>query len=323
MKSPKPATRTENPHSRHCVLVDGNNLAYRLNSTLELTAPDGSRVSSVYGIISALLQWRKSFKYFPGTPIIFFWDRGHAKARRELFPGYKQRERKPEDEEWMVSFRQQCRLLEELLPALGCRVIYGAGVESDDLIASWAEGMADDGETLVTVISGDSDYEQLVGEHVRVLRPGGLVLTEEQVIAERGVPPSSMAAWKALVGDGSDKIPGVPGIGEKRATQLLQEFPELGQCGLPPKSRWMSHPSAKLLRKVLDDWDTFERNYKLIKLPSDLVVFNRKELTILPPNPNKEKVRGEFRRLAFVQFLARYNEFWAYISGEAVAEAAP
>ena len=304
------------PVRKHIMLVDGNNLAYRYNSVLELTGPRGQRVSAIYGVITALLQWRKSLRYYD-TSVYYFWDKGHSAARKELYPDYKKRSPKAdEDKARYESFIEQCNLLQDLLPALNANVIFGEGMECDDLLAHWSSIYEEYEDMRVDIVSGDSDYLQLVGPTVRILTAKGEFVTVSSVQEKYGVEPCHMAAWKALVGDASDNIPGVAGIGEKRATWLLQAFPSLAELKPPSKVEREGNKYTPLLKKVLADWEVFDRNVALITLPSQLVKIDLKQVEWRKPKPDKEKVRAAFRELAFVQLLTKFNENWAYWMGE-------
>ncbi|MDW8059255.1 MAG: DNA polymerase I [Thermomicrobium sp.] len=209
------------------VLVDGHGLAYRAYHALPATlaTSTGEPTHVVFGFASMLLEVLGDFE--PDYVIVCF-DSGKS-FRQELFEQYKaHRPETPDD------LKHQLDRIRQLLDALGIPIVAREGYEADDLIGTLARQAGEQGLD-VLIVTGDTDLLQLVDEHVRAILPGRQRFGEYRVydraaVVERyGFPPERLPDYKALVGDPSDNIPGVPGIGEKTATRLLQRFGSLDE----------------------------------------------------------------------------------------------
>ncbi|MCM8746612.1 DNA polymerase I [Thermomicrobium sp. CFH 73360] len=207
------------------VLVDGHGLAYRAYHALPptLATSSGEPTAVVFGFTSMLLEVLNDFE--PDYVIVCF-DSGKS-FRHELYEQYKaHRPETPDD------LRHQLERIRQLLAAFRIPIVVREGYEADDLIGTLAK-QAIERELEVLVVTGDTDLLQLVDDHVRVILPGRQrfgeyrVYDRQAVLDRYGFPPERLPEFKALVGDPSDNIPGVPGIGEKTATRLIQQFPSL------------------------------------------------------------------------------------------------
>lgn len=206
------------------LLVDGHGLAFRAFYALpEMNASDGTPTQAVVGFFSMLLKAISEWK--PEYVALFFDPKGRT-ARKELYENYKEG-RKPTPE----SFKTQLPLIIELARALGYPVFVREGIEADDLIASTAQHVVNSGVRAI-VLSADKDMLQFLEEELIVARPSRGVsemklYTPMLFMEEYGFSPSVMADYLALVGDSVDNIPGVPGIGDKTARQLLIQYGSL------------------------------------------------------------------------------------------------
>jgi 5'-3' exonuclease len=209
------------------LLVDGFNLAYRCFFAIpELARADGFPTNVLHGWVKSL--WRLSDQEKPDGTLVFF-DLGGAQDRLALHPEYKaNREEMPE------ALSKQIPIVKELTRAMGLGGIEVDGVESDDLLASHACALARRGDQ-VLIVSSDKDFAQIVGERIRMMLPpptanpklGWRILDEAGVVAKFGVPPAKIADYLALVGDTSDNIPGLEGVGPKTAAKWLAEHGSL------------------------------------------------------------------------------------------------
>jgi DNA polymerase I len=203
------------------MLIDGPSLVYRGYFALPpLTTSDGTLVNAVFGFLQIVLRGMQDVK--PDYAIVTF-DLGRPQFRFEAYPEYKAgRPSMPDD------LRSQFPVVREICGMMGMPVRELEGFEADDVIGSMAVQATDAGVDTM-IVSGDLDGLQLVNEHVRLLttRMGvaATVIYDEARVAERyGLRPDQMLDYKALKGDTSDNIPGVPGVGEKTAIALLQQF---------------------------------------------------------------------------------------------------
>lgn len=217
------------PDARKLYLLDGNSLAYRAFFALPDTFVNakGMPTGALFGLANMWVKLIEDNDH--GTPaVICVWDAGLS-GRGEIFEDYKaQRDAKPD------ALREQWPHFYPLAEAFGFKNVRVDGWEADDVIASIAENAKAEGYCVV-IVTGDRDSFQLVDdEHgpVTIMATGrGITDTktyDETAVEERyGIPPKLVPDFIGLKGDTSDNIPGVPGIGEKTATQLLQEFGSL------------------------------------------------------------------------------------------------
>jgi DNA polymerase-1 len=202
-------------------LIDGNSLAYRAFFALpeSIGTSDGRPTNAIYGLASMLV---KVIDEHAPAGVVVAWDAGMS-GREITYDLYKA-QRKPRPD----LLREQWPHLMPLVEAFGYTNVKVEGYEADDVIASLTRQAREQGIP-VMVVTGDRDAYQLVGEGVRVMSTSrGITETkvyDEAAVEERyGVPPERITDLMGLRGDTSDNIPGVPGIGEKTATQLLQKF---------------------------------------------------------------------------------------------------
>ena len=208
------------------MLLDGNSLINRaFFGVRPLNAPDGTPTNAVYGFL-AILQKLLEDENPDGLAVAF--DRKEPTFRHKHSEAYKAT-RKPMPDELAA----QMPLLKEVLDAMGVYRCELPGWEADDLLGTLSRRGAAEGMECV-VVTGDKDALQLVGERVRVLnvktRMGQtetVDYTPEKFREEYGFDPPGMVDLKALMGDSSDNIPGVPGVGEKTALELLRRFGSL------------------------------------------------------------------------------------------------
>jgi DNA polymerase I len=205
-------------------LIDGNSLAYRAFFALpeSIGTSDGRPTNAIYGLASMLV---KIIDEHHPAGVVVAWDAGMS-GREVTYDLYKA-QRKPRPD----LLREQWPHLMPLVEAFGYSNVKVEGYEADDVIASLTRSAREEGIP-VMVVTGDRDAYQLVGPGIRVMSTSrGITETKiydsEAVLERYGVPPELITDLMGLRGDTSDNIPGVPGIGEKTATQLLQQFGSL------------------------------------------------------------------------------------------------
>ena len=203
------------------MLIDGPSLVYRGYFALPpLTLSDGTLVNAVFGFLQIVLRGMADVK--PDYAIVTF-DVGRPQFRFDAHPDYKKgRPGMPDD------LRAQFPIVREIAAMMGIPVRELEGYEADDVIGTLAKRATADGVDTM-IVSGDLDGLQLVDDHVRLLttRMGvaaTVIYDEARVVERYGLRPDQMLDYKALKGDTSDNIPGVPGVGEKTASSLLQQF---------------------------------------------------------------------------------------------------
>ncbi len=201
-------------------LIDGSSFLYRAYYALgTLTAPDGTPVQAVYGFCRMI---KRAIDKFSPEYMAVVWDSPGKTVRHELFEAYKAtRQAVPSD------LFQQKELIKEFADLIGLKQYAVTGIEADDLLASLARELSTTGHPVV-IISSDKDLGQLVTENVKLYDPfKDKILDVEALEKAYGFPLTKLPFYYALVGDASDNIPGVRGIGPKTATTLVQQFDSL------------------------------------------------------------------------------------------------
>jgi DNA polymerase I len=206
------------PDKTPLVLVDGSSYLYRAFFALPpLTSPTGEPTGAIYGVTNMM---KKLMAEYGPEHIAVVFDASGKTFRDEIFEEYKAtREPMPDD------LRAQVESLNELVEALGFPLLKVSGVEADDVIGTLAKRGAEEGMR-VLISTGDKDMAQLVeGDKVTLINTmSDTRLNREGVKEKFDVWPEQIVDYLALVGDSSDNIPGVPGVGPKTAAPLLQHF---------------------------------------------------------------------------------------------------
>jgi DNA polymerase I len=286
-------------------IVDGKNLLWRnADAFSELTAHvDGEelRTGGMYGFVSGLLRIRSKFR----APILVAWE-GSDKAanfRLKLWPDYKRKrveDATPAQEELAREVEASEGRLNELLSHAGVRQFYGVGCEADDVIATLAVALQSKGHE-VTVYTGDSDLRQLARTGITIVSPGfrgaGDKVYDYQAVVERyGVRPRQLPLLKALAGDSSDGIPGLPGIGEKTASALVAEYGHLNGLLAYARSSRERDPA----------WPVAERFRDVVKAGSDKAALFL-QLTTVRTDVRLKRVPVVFDRDEVVRLLRAYK----------------
>ena len=205
------------------MLLDGHSLLNRAYYGLPvLTNAEGKHTNAVLGFLNIMLRYMEEER---PTHLLAAFDRKEPTFRHLKYKEYKGT-RKPMPEE----LREQVPLMKEVLSSMGIPVVTQAGIEADDILGTIGRE-AEKEDFSVVIVSGDRDLLQLATEHTKIkipkTRAGGTV-TEDYFAADveklYGVTPTEFIDMKGLMGDASDNIPGVPGIGEKTAAKLIQNY---------------------------------------------------------------------------------------------------
>lgn len=205
------------------LLVDGSALLHRAyHAYPPFTTKTGEIVGAVYGVASILISALESEA---PTHVMVAWDLPKPTFRHEKYVGYKAQ--RPKADEDMVN---QIPLVKEIIQAMGIVQIAEEGYEADDIIGTLSKLGSVENE--VIILTGDQDTMQLVNDHVKILTPAKganppVLYGPDEVWNKYGVHPEQIVDYKALIGDPSDNIPGVAGIGPKGAANLIKMFGSL------------------------------------------------------------------------------------------------
>ncbi len=276
------------------ILVDGSSYLYRAFHALPpLSTSSGQPTGAVRGVVAML---RRLCQQYPGTPVVVVFDAKGKTFREDLFEGYKaHRPPMPED------LRAQVEPLHALVRALGLPLLCVPGVEADDVIGTLAVQASREGRA-VLVSTGDKDLAQLVDDHVTLINTmNDTRLDAAGVVQKFGVTPAQIIDLLALMGDKTDNIPGVPGVGEKTALALLQRFGSLEglYADLDAVSGMTSLRGAASVRAKLDsERDKAFLSRELATIRTD-VPLDAAEHSLVPAEPDRETLRRLYKELEF------------------------
>jgi DNA polymerase-1 len=280
-------------------LVDGNNLAYRAYFALpeELATSDGFPTNALLGFTNMLVKLLSDYR---PRGVAVAWDT--KPVHRTAISGEYKSDRKPMPD----LLREQFPYFRPIVEAFGYRNLEFEGWEADDVIATLAT-RADAADVRTCVVSTDRDAFQLVSENVcLMMTPRGVsevnVYTPDRVEARLGVPPEKVPDLIGLKGDASDSIAGVPGIGDKTAAQLIQQYDSVE--GVLDHVDELTPARAKALREHADQ----ARESKLLAtMRRDLDIdCDPAELVLAPPD--RSQLQEMFRRFEFRALLQRVDQ---------------
>ena len=248
------------------ILIDGNNLLFRSYYATAYTGnimrnSKGFPTNALFGLINMLNKIVVEEK--PEYVVVAF-DKGKT-FRHEKYDDYKGGRNKTPDELIM-----QFPLAKEVVEALGMTYIDADNYEADDIIGTFVKACLEDKEYDATIISSDKDLLQLINDEtdVKLLKQTGYIrMDKNEFIKTYGIEPERMVDLKALMGDSSDNIPGVKGIGEKTALKLLTEYKTLD--GIYQN---ISNISKKLGEKLTYDKDNAYMSYELATIYKDVPI---------------------------------------------------
>ena len=280
-------------------LVDGNNLAYRAYFALpeELVTSDGFPTNALLGFTNMLVKLLSDYR---PRGVAVAWDT--KPVHRTAISGEYKSDRRPMPD----LLREQWPYFKPIVEAFGYRNLEFEGWEADDVIATLAT-RADDAGVPTCVVSTDRDAFQLVTDNVcLMMTPRGVadvhVYTPERVTARLGVPPEKVPDLIGLKGDTSDSIAGVPGIGDKTAAQLIQQFDSVE--GVLEHVDELSPGRAKSLREHADQ---ARESKVLATMRRDLDIdCDPAELVLAPPD--RSELQEMFRRFEFRALLQRVDQ---------------
>lgn len=289
------------------IIIDGNAIIHRAYHAIPpLTTKEGKMVNAVYGFTSMLFKVWKDLK---PTHIAVTFDMAGPTFRHEKFKEYKATRVKADQDLY-----DQIPLVHEMVQSLGLQIFEKKGYEADDVIGTISKAVKKEAE--VFIVTGDMDTLQLVNENVKAytLRKGisDIVIYDPAEVQNRfGFGPHQMVDYKSLRGDTSDNIPGVPGIGEKTATDLVQQFGTMEDLYKEVKKNSEKLKGVKpgVLSKLVAGEESARMSYELAEINCAVpdVDFKLKNCEIKPFD--KEKVEKIFQKFEFVSLLKRMPGF--------------
>ena len=291
------------------VLIDGNSIMnrafYGIMSNKMLTTSDGTYTNAVYGFLSILFKIQEDLN--PEYIAVAFDLKGPTK-RHEMYGNYKaNRHGMPEE------LAGQMPIIKDVLRAMNIKIIEKQGYEGDDIIGTLSKVGEDTGID-VTILSGDRDNFQLASDKVTIRIPRtkmGKTENEDydrnRIIEEYGLEPTQLIEVKGLMGDTSDNIPGIPGVGEKTALNLIKHYRTIENLyNEVENNENLLDIKGKLKEKILDNKElaflskqlgTIDRNAPIEEKIEDLKL----------QEWNKSEVYNLFKYLRFNRFIERFN----------------
>lgn len=285
------ATIAQNP----LVLVDGSSYLYRaFHAFPPLTNKQGELTGAMYGVLNML---KSLIAQVEPSHIAVVFDAKGKTFRDELFEQYKSHRPPMPDE-----LRSQIQPLHAIIKALGIPLLSIEGVEADDVIGTLAVQASQAGKH-VLISTGDKDMAQLVNDHIMLINTmNNTLLDREGVIEKYGIPPELIIDYLALLGDSSDNIPGVKGVGEKTAIALLQGIGSMQAIYANlDKVAELSFRGAKTFAPKLEaEKETADLSYLLATIKTDVALDVTYDQLITQPQQRDQLVelfgRYEFKR---------------------------
>ncbi len=286
-----------NRDMKRLVIIDGKSVFYRGYYAMgALSTSDGTPTGGVYGFAAIAME---IVRQLDPTKVVVAWDSRTSTAKRKaVFSEYKAGRTKPGDD-----FYTQIPLLEELVKALGWDFVECDGYEADDIIGTLALQADEEGGWETYIVSSDLDMLQVVDENTRMYRilKGFSKLEEIDVAgveAKYGIRKAQFLDLKALKGDSSDNIPGVPGIGEKTAVKLLNEYGDLKGV-----YAHIDEIKGSTKTKLEAGKESAEMSYFLATIMTDAPV-SLKDLPDLVID--KERIVAALKKLEFKSLVGRF-----------------
>ena len=290
------------------LLIDGNSIMnrafYGIMGNKMLTTKDGHYTNAIYGFLSIMFKNMEEVE--PTYMAIAFDSKTAADTRKKMYEGYKKHRHAMPNE-----LAEQMPVIKEVLTAMNIKIIEMADYEGDDILGTLAKKFAHESKD-VYILSGDRDLFQLIEDHITVRIPRTKmgkteteIYTKAKVEEEYGLDPIDLIEVKALMGDSSDEIPGVPNVGPKTGTSLIKQFKTIANL-----YKALEEGTVDLTSKLKE---TLIKNQDLAELSKELGTINTKapikedleDVKIV--DWDREKIAEIFKRLNFNRFIERFG----------------
>ncbi|OEE75569.1 DNA polymerase I [Vibrio genomosp. F6] len=279
------------------ILIDGSSYLYRAFHAYPGTMSNGDiPTNAIYGVVNML---RSMMRQFASDRIAVIFDAKGKTFRDDMYPEYKaNRPPMPDD------LRCQIEPLHNVIRAMGLPLISISGVEADDVIGTLASQASKAGMP-VLISTGDKDMAQLVDENVTLINTmTNVVMDREGVIEKFGIPPELIIDYLALMGDKVDNIPGVPGVGDKTATALLQGIGSIEKLyeNLDDIAALGFRGSKTMAKKLVDNKDNALMSYELATIKLDVELEETPE-SLVKAEPNTDELIKLYGQMVFKSWL--------------------
>ena len=290
------------------LLIDGNSIMnrafYGIMGNKMLTTKNGMYTNAIYGFLSIMFKNMEEVE--PQYMLIAFDSKTAANVRKNMYEGYKKHRHAMPSE-----LAEQMPVIKDILKAMNIKTLEMDDYEGDDILGTFAKKFAKEGQD-VYILSGDRDLFQLIEDHITVRIPRTKmgkteteIYTREKVEEEYGLEPIDLIEVKALMGDSSDEIPGVPNVGPKTSTSIIRQYKTIENL-----YKALEEGTADFTSKLKD---TLIKNQALAELSKKLGTINTnapvkedlKDVKIV--DWDREKVAEIFKKLNFNRFIERFN----------------
>ena len=291
------------------ILVDGNSIMnrafYGLMGSKMLTTSDGTYTNAVYGFLSILFKIEEDLN--PDYIAVAFDLKGPTE-RHKMYEGYKANRHGMPDE-----LAQQMPIIKDVLKAMNIKIIEKQGYEGDDILGTLSKEAEEQGID-VTILSGDRDTFQLTSDKVTVRIPRtkmGKTENEDydrtRVLEEYGIEPKELIEVKGLMGDTSDNIPGIPGVGEKTALNLIRHYKTIDNLYKEVETNEsLIDVKGKLKEKILENKELAYLSRKLGEINRQAPIETSVE-ELKKQEWNNQEVYNLFKYLRFNRYIDRFN----------------
>ena len=292
------------------LLIDGLNLFFRNFAMMNFVNEAGVHIGGLGGFLRSLGSLINQIQ--PTAVYVVFDGVGSSTNRKNLLPEYKSGRNTHRITNWEIfddlddehnSKIEQIVRLVHYLRCLPVRTISIDKAEADDIIAYYSKYLPQQHDSKVIIVSSDKDFIQLVDKNVTVFRPMERIFYQKQTVEDKfNVLAENFILYKTLLGDNSDKIPGIKGLGEKG---IFKKFPELQERPLTLQDIYdISVEKLKehvVYARIVQDWDRLEKNYQLMNLSNPIL--EDEDIEYL-----EESTKQSVSALKTEAFLRLYNE---------------
>src|SRR5271170_7051796 len=308
-KAPKPIAGKPLKKGDHVFLVDGSGYIFRAYHALPPInrKSDGLQLNAVFGFCNMLWKLLRDMKADDKpTHLAVVFDLSEQTFRTEMYPDYKAHRPDPPDD-----LRPQFPLIRDAVNAFDLPCLEQAGFEADDLIATYVREASEAGATS-TIVSSDKDLMQLVNDRVVMFDTmKDKKIGRAEVIEKFGVPPDKVIEVQSLIGDSTDNVPGVPGVGVKTAAQLIGEYGDLETL----LTRASEIKQEKRRQSLIDNAEQARLSKKLVTL-DDHVKLDVPIGDLAVHEPDHKRLIAFLKAMEFSSLTRRVAEFSSIEAGE-------
>ena len=290
------------------LVVDGNSIMnrafYGIMGSRMLTTKDGTYTNAVYGFLSIIF---KVIEEISPNYIAVAFDLKAPTARHKAYEGYKANRKGMPNE-----LAEQMPIIKDILRAMNISIIEKEGYEADDILGTLAK-KAEEDSIEVTILSGDRDTFQLATDKVTIRIPRTKAgktevdnFDRKKILEEYGVEPKALIEVKGLMGDSSDNIPGVPGVGEKTALNLIKEYKTIENLYKALDEGTATIVKGKTKDKIVENKELAELSRFLGTINVEVPI-NEKIKDLEVKEWDKKEVLNIFKELNFNRFIDRFN----------------